>query len=58
MNSTFLISTHVMSIAENFTENIIMINDGNIIFNGKLSEIESRKSGDETIESVISRMIS
>ncbi|MEM0133068.1 ABC transporter ATP-binding protein [Acidiplasma sp.] len=58
MNSTFLISTHVMSIAENFTENIIMINNGNIIFNGKLSEIEEMKSGNETVESLIARMMS
>ena len=49
MNSTFLISTHVMSIAQNFTENIIMINNGNIIFRGKLSEIESEKSENETM---------
>ncbi len=54
MNSTFLISTHVMSIAERFAENIIIINDGNIIFNGKLSEIESMRKNNETIESVIS----
>ncbi len=49
MNSTFLVSTHVMSIAQNFTENIIMINNGNIIFRGKLSEIESEKSENETM---------
>jgi len=58
MNSTFLISTHVMSIAERFTENVIMINGGNIIFNGKLSEIESMRKNNETIESVIAGMIS
>lgn len=57
MNSTFLISTHVMSIAERFTENVIMINNGNIIFNGKLSQIESMKKNNETIESVIAGMI-
>ena len=57
MNSTFLVSTHVMSIAQNFTENIIMINNGNIIFRGKLSEIESERSENETIENVIARMM-
>lgn len=57
MNSTFLISTHVMSIAERFTENVIIINNGNIAFNGKISEIESMKKNNETIENVISGMM-
>ena len=49
-----MISTHVMSIAENSSDNIIILNNGKIIFNRKLSEI---KENNGSIESAISKMM-
>ncbi len=53
LNSTFIISTHVMNITD-FTENIIIINNSKISFSGKKEEIIEN----ESIYDAVSRLIS
>ncbi|WP_188679228.1 ABC transporter ATP-binding protein [Thermogymnomonas acidicola] len=55
LGATFLVSTHIMSIAEKLTDSAIIITHGNIVYSGPLDNI--RKSTDETIERAVARMM-
>ncbi|MCY0861709.1 MAG: ABC transporter ATP-binding protein [Metallosphaera prunae] len=57
MNSTFLVSTHIMSIASRLTDHVIMISKGKVIWAGSISELRALGREDEPIESVVSRMM-
>ncbi len=58
MNATFLVSTHIMSIAERFTTRVMIINHGRKIWEGDISELkEKSREGDESIESVITKIM-
>ncbi|MCH1770394.1 MULTISPECIES: ABC transporter ATP-binding protein [Metallosphaera] len=57
MNSTFLVSTHIMSIASRLTDHVIMISRGKVIWAGSISELRALGREDEPIESVVSRMM-
>ncbi len=58
MKATFLVSTHIMSIAERFTSRVMIINHGRKIWEGDISELkEKSREGDESIESVITRIM-
>ncbi|MGC8609173.1 MAG: ABC transporter ATP-binding protein [Thermoplasmata archaeon] len=58
MNATFLVSTHIMSIAERFTTKVMIINHGRKIWEGNITELkEKSKEGEESIESVITKMM-
>ena len=57
MNSTFLVSTHIMSIATRLTDHVIMIVKGNVIWTGTIDELRAMGREDEPIESVVARMM-
>ncbi|EHP69275.1 MAG: ABC transporter ATP-binding protein [Metallosphaera yellowstonensis] len=57
MNSTFLISTHIMSIALRLTDNVILMSHGRIIWRGSISELKLLGKENEPIESVVARMM-
>ncbi len=58
MDATFLVSTHIMSIAERFTDNIVIINRGQKIWEGQIKQLKNM--GDEenaSMEAVISQIM-
>ncbi len=57
MNSTFLVSTHIMSIATRLTDHVIMIARGNVIWQGSIDDLRSLGKEDEPIESIVARMM-
>ncbi|MCG3109111.1 putative branched-chain amino acid transport ATP-binding protein LivG [Metallosphaera sp. J1] len=57
MNSTFLVSTHIMSIASRLTDHVVMISRGRVIWAGSIQELRALGREDEPIESVVSRMM-
>ncbi|QKQ99055.1 ABC transporter ATP-binding protein [Metallosphaera tengchongensis] len=58
LNSTFLISTHIMSIASRLTDHVVMISKGRVVWTGSISDLKAMGREDEPIESVVSRMMS
>lgn len=57
MHGTFLVSTHIMSIAEKLTDHIIMISHGQEIWHGPTEELRRMGNGDNSIEETVSRMM-
>lgn len=49
-------TTHIMSLAEEFSDKIILLLDGKNIFNGSLTEILI-KSGEESLENAITHLV-
>lgn len=58
MNSTFLISTHIMSIATRLTDHVIVISKGRVIWQGSIEELKALGKENEPIESIVARMLS
>ena len=54
MNSTFLISTHIMSVADRLTDHVIILSGGSIKWMGSFDEL---KSMGDSLEKVVSRLI-
>lgn len=57
LNATFLVSTHIMSIAERLTDRVVMISNGHRIWNGTIEELRERGNPQEPIESIVSRLM-
>lgn len=57
MKGTFLISTHIMSIAEKLTDHVIIISRGQEIWNGSTDDLRNMGHGQESIEQIVSRMM-
>lgn len=57
LDATFLVSTHIMSIAERLTDHAIMITNGHRIWHGTIEELRERGSRQEPIESIVSRLM-
>ncbi len=57
MQATFLVSTHIMSIAERLTEKVVMISKGHHIWEGTIEELRERGTQSEPIESIVSRLM-
>ncbi|BDC17882.1 ABC transporter ATP-binding protein [Acidianus sp. HS-5] len=57
MKSTFLISTHIMSIATRLTDHVIMISRGNVVWQGSIEDLRALGKEDEPIESVVARIM-
>lgn len=55
MNSTMLISTHIMSIAERLVNRAVILSNGKVVWQGDLTEL--KKSSDEEIESLVARLM-
>lgn len=57
LNATYLVSTHIMSIAERLTESAIVISRGKKVWDGTMKELQAQGSPMETIESVVVRLM-
>ena len=57
LDSTQICSTHIMSIATRLTEKVLMIARGKIIWNGTIDTLKAMEVGDESIESVVARLM-
>lgn len=57
MKGTFLVSTHIMSIAEKLTDHVIIIARGQEIWNGSTEDLRSMGHGQESIEQIVSRLM-
>lgn len=57
MESTFLVSTHIMSIAQRLTNYVIMISRGSVIWSGTIKDLRSLGKEDEPIESIVARLM-
>ncbi len=57
MKGTFLVSTHIMSIAEKLTDHVIIISRGQEIWSGSTVELRNMGHGQETIEQIVSRLM-
>ena len=57
LDSTQVCSTHIMSIATRLTDKVLMIARGKIIWNGTIDALKAMEVGDESIESVVSRLM-
>ncbi len=57
MNSSFIISTHILSIARRLTERIIIISSGTKIWDGKLAELEEMERTGKSMENVVSELM-
>ena len=57
LDSTQIVSTHIMSIATRLTDNVLMITRGKIVWNGTIHALKAMEVGDESIESVVARLM-
>ncbi|HZY48006.1 MAG TPA: ABC transporter ATP-binding protein [Candidatus Bathyarchaeia archaeon] len=57
LDSTQIVSTHIMSIATRLTDKVLMITRGKIIWNGTIDALKAMEVGDESIESVVARLM-
>ncbi|MBB5254616.1 ABC transporter ATP-binding protein [Sulfurisphaera ohwakuensis] len=55
MNSTMLISTHIMSIAERLVNRAVILSNGKVVWQDDLTEL--KKSSGEEIESLVARLM-
>ena len=58
MKATFLVSTHIMSIATRLTDQVIIINKGGVVWTGAIEDLKKLGREDEPIESIVARMMS
>ncbi len=57
MNATFLISTHILSIARRLTEKVIILSSGKKVWEGKITELEELKGETKSIETIVSELM-
>lgn len=57
LDSTQIVSTHIMSIATRLTDKVLMITRGKIVWNGTIEQLKAMEVGDESIESVVARLM-
>lgn len=57
MNASFLVSTHIMSIAERLTEQVIIISNGQTIWTGGIKDLRNYGSANEPVEKIVARMM-
>ena len=57
LDSTQIVSTHIMSIATRLTNKVLMISRGKIVWNGTIDALKAMEVGDEPIESVVARLM-
>ncbi|AHC51571.1 multidrug ABC transporter ATP-binding protein [Sulfolobus acidocaldarius SUSAZ] len=57
VNATFLISTHIMSIATRLTDHVIVISHGSVVWVGSIQQLKSLGREDEPIESVVAKLM-
>ncbi len=57
LGATFLVSTHMMSIAERLTDNVIVISRGHLVWEGTMESLKHLGDPSESIESIVSRLM-
>lgn len=57
MNATFLISTHILSIAKRLTTRIVIISSGSKVWDGTIGELEEMETDGKSMESVVSGLM-
>ncbi|HLH85530.1 MAG TPA: ABC transporter ATP-binding protein [Thermoplasmataceae archaeon] len=58
MNATFLISTHILSIAERLTDDVIIISHGQEIWKGRRNDLQKLgNTENEPVESIVARLM-
>ena len=57
LDSTQIVSTHIMSIATRLTEKVIIISRGRVIWNGSIEQLRGLEREDEPIEGVVARLM-
>lgn len=57
LNATFLVSTHIMAIAERLTDRAIVITRGKKVWSGTMTELHELGDPSEAIESIVSRLM-
>ena len=57
MNATFLVSTHIMSVAGRLTDHIVMISGGRLVWQGTFDDLRRMAHEEEPIESVVARLM-
>lgn len=58
MKATFLVSTHIMSIAERLTDKVIIISNGQMIWSGTISNLREFGNPAEPVEKIVARLMS
>lgn len=57
LNSTLLVSTHIMEVATRLTDRIVMISRGSVIWTGSLIDLKKMGNEGEPIERIVARML-
>jgi ABC-2 type transport system ATP-binding protein len=56
-NATILVSTHIMSIAKRLANKVIIISNGQVVWQGSISDLRKLGEEDEPIESIVARLM-
>ncbi len=57
MNASFLVSTHIMSIAERLTDKVIIISNGQTVWSGGIKDLRNFGEPSEPVERIVARMM-
>lgn len=57
LNSTQLVSTHIMEVATRLTDRVVMISHGSVVWTGTLNDLRKLGNDGEPIERVVARML-
>ncbi len=57
LNSTLLVSTHIMEVATRLSDRIVMISRGSVIWTGSLIDLKKMGNEGEPIERIVARML-
>lgn len=57
LKATYLVSTHIMEIAEKLSRNVIIIGHGRVTWNGTMTDLKNMARDGERIEEVVARLM-
>lgn len=57
MRATFLVSTHILSVAGRLTDRILIISGGTLIWQGTFNDLRGMAREDEPVEAVVARLM-
>lgn len=57
LNSTLLVSTHIMEVATRLTERVVMISHGSVVWSGTLNDLKKLGKDGEPVEKIVARML-
>lgn len=57
LKATYLVSTHIMEIAEKLSRNVIIIGHGKVTWNGTMTDLKNMAREGERIEEVVARLM-